>query len=94
MDVRHRLEDHKGAFYIEIDGIEKAIMTYSKAGTQKIIIDHTEVSDELKGEGVGHKLIKAGIDYLRENNMKAIPLCPFVKSVFDKKGDEFDDVRA
>ncbi|OBX24889.1 hypothetical protein LX77_00127 [Gelidibacter algens] len=94
MEVKHRDDEKKGTFYVEIDGNKEAEMTYKHSGPNEITIDHTEVSDKLKGEGVGHKLINAAVDYLRKNNLKAIPECPFVQSVFDKKGDELADVRA
>ncbi|MBT8376081.1 MAG: N-acetyltransferase, partial [Bacteroidia bacterium] len=53
MDIKHKQQDHKGEFFIERDGSKKAHMTYSMAGADKMIIDHTEVADELRGQGVG-----------------------------------------
>lgn len=94
MDIQHTDNGTSGLFFVELDGKEKARITYRHTGDQQITIDHTEVNDELKGEGVGHKLINAMVDYLRKNNLKAVAECPFVKSVFDKKSDEFSDVRA
>jgi uncharacterized protein len=61
------------------------------AGEKLIIIDHTEVSDSLKGKGAGKQLVSKAVDYARENNIKIIPLCTFAKSVFDKVPD-FQDV--
>ena len=66
-------------------------MTYTWAGDSKFIIDHTEVSEEFNGKGVGKKLLMATVDYARNNNLKIIPLCPFAKSVFDKT-EEIRDV--
>lgn len=94
MEIKHKDDGKRGAFYIEVDGDQLALMTYTHAGPNKIIIDHTEVSDKLQGQGVGNKLVDAGVEYLRANNLKAIPLCPFVNSVFKKKGNDYDDVRA
>lgn len=93
MEVKHTDEGKHGSFYVEVDGQRKAEMTYEHSGDQQITIDHTEVNDSLKGEGVGHKLIDASVAYLRKNNLKAVAECPFVKSVFDKKGEELADVR-
>ena len=33
-------------------------MTYVRAGTKRIIIDHTEVSDALRGWQVGKQLVR------------------------------------
>ena len=59
-------------------------MTYTTAGATRIIIDHTEVSDELRGMGAGAKLVAAAVEWARAANRKVMPLCPFAKSVFDK----------
>ncbi|MCK7590536.1 GNAT family N-acetyltransferase [Subsaxibacter sp. CAU 1640] len=94
VEVKHRSTGKKGSFYVEIEGEQEAEMTYTHAGSDKIIIDHTEVGEQLKGQGVGYQLLDATVDFMRKNNLKAIPLCPFAKAVFDKKADDYADVRA
>ncbi len=80
----------KGEFYIEVEGKREAKMTYTYAGIDKIIIDHTEVNDSLRGKKIGYKLVQAAVQFMRDKNLKVIPLCPFAKSVFDKT-PEFAD---
>lgn len=84
MDIQHKDNTSKGSFYIENDGETVAEITYSKAGNTTIIIDHTEVSEKLRGENVGKKLVKHAIEYARENELRVIPLCPFAKSVIER----------
>ncbi len=91
MEIKHREIGSKGLFYIEIDKEKLAEMTYSKAGDKLIIIDHTDVSEELKGKGAGKQLVQAAVDYARQHQIKILPLCPFAKSVFDKT-PEYKDV--
>ena len=74
---------HKGAFVIERDGKRLAELSYTTAGS-KVILDHTDVSDALRGTGAGRRLVEAAAQWAREANVKLIPLCPFAKSVFDK----------
>lgn len=62
----------------------KAEITYSKAGETKIIIDHTEVSKELRGQSVGKTLVEHAVNYARKNGLTVIPLCPFAKSVIER----------
>lgn len=60
-------------------------MAFSKAGDRLSIINHTEVTDTLRVTGAGLKLVAVGVDFARKNDLKIIPLCPFAKSVFDRK---------
>lgn len=91
MEIRHKENETKGSFYIEERGTLLAEMTYSRAGEKMIIIDHTEVGQSLKGKGIGLQLVKAVVAHARESKIKILPLCPFAKSVFDKK-EELRDV--
>lgn len=92
MEIKQKQNDSKGSFYVELDGVAVAEMTYSLANSNIMIIDHTQVDDVLRGKNVGYQLVKAGVDYARSHQLKIIPLCPFAKSVFEKKGEEFKDV--
>ncbi|PWL32165.1 GNAT family N-acetyltransferase [uncultured Roseivirga sp.] len=93
MDWKIQVKEHenKGSFYIEENEEIVAEMTFSKAGDQRIIIDHTEISDGLRGKGVGLKLVEFAVDYVRSKNIKMLPLCPFVKSTL-LKHPEWKDV--
>ncbi len=92
MDILQQQNETRGSFYVEENGKVLAEMTYSIASPSLIIIDHTEVDESLKGKGVGLKLLNKTVEYARANNIKIMPLCPFAKSVFDKKQEEFKDV--
>jgi len=83
--------ESKGSFFVEKDGKILAEMTFSKAGTERIIIDHTEVGDELRGKGVGLKLVEFAVNYVRSKNIKMLPLCPFTKATL-LKHPEWKDV--
>ena len=92
MDILQKQHGSKGSFYVQpVDEI-LAEMTYSMTGDSLMIINHTDVSGELRGKNVGYQLVKKAADYARVHHIKIIPLCPFAKSVFDKKADEFKDV--
>jgi predicted GNAT family acetyltransferase len=91
MEARQNDNKEKGSFYIEVDNKIAAEMTYVWAGTDRIIIDHTEVSPVLKGKGAGKLLVTKAVEFARANGIKIIPLCPFAKSVFEKV-PEFQDV--
>lgn len=83
--VKRLISDKKGKFYIEEDGEIKAEMHYTKAGEKRLIIDHTEVDRDLRGQGAGKKMLLDLVDYARESDLIVLPICPFAKSVFDKE---------
>jgi predicted GNAT family acetyltransferase len=91
LEIKFEQSETKGTFFVEENGVRLANMTFSKAGTDRIIIDHTEVSDTLRGKNVGKQLVATAVDYARKNNLKIVPLCPFARSVFDRV-KEFQDV--
>lgn len=92
MEITH-IEDYTGTYWKATENGETAgAMSYSKAGDDKIIIDHTEVNPQFNGKGVGKQLVLEAVKFARENNIKIMPLCPFAKSVFDKNPD-LGDVR-
>lgn len=90
--MKIELEDNgnKGSFYIAENGQRLAEMTFSKTGTNVLIIDHTEVNDTLRGTGAGKKLVLEAVNYARTNHLKIMPLCTFAKSVFDKTPEYAD----
>ncbi|NJN17258.1 MAG: N-acetyltransferase [Oscillochloris sp.] len=45
----------------------------------RIYFLHTEVSEGLRGQGVGAKLAKAGLEFARANKLRVIAQCPFVR---------------
>lgn len=91
MEVLQKDDGKQGLFYIEHNGMIAAEMTYVWAGIDRIIIDHTEVDDVLRGKSAGKFMVAKAVEFARENNISIIPLCPFAKSVFDKT-PEYSDV--
>jgi len=91
MEVNNKNDGRNGYFFIMDQNTEIALMHYRIAGTEKIIIDHTEVNEGYEGKGLGKQLVKAGVEYARTRHIKILPLCPFAKKIFDLTPD-FADV--
>ena len=85
MVIQHKQVGGKGIFYVGQEGAILAELVYTKPSADKMIIEHTEVDNTLAGKKVGLQLVTMAVDYARQQNLKIIPLCPFAKSVFDKK---------
>ncbi len=53
MKIQHQETGSKGEVFVEQENERVAEMTYSWAGDDKFIIDHTWVSELLRGQHVG-----------------------------------------
>lgn len=89
--IVHKPEISRGAFHYMDSDKEAGMMTYSVAGENLIIIDHTEVAPEYNGKGIGKLMVFEAVKFARENNLKILPLCPFANVVF-KRTPEIQDV--
>lgn len=80
--------------YYLVDGdTEIGEITYSVAGENLWIVDHTYVDDAYRGQNLAQSLVKRVVEAAREDNKKIIPLCPFAASEFSKHA-EYADVKA
>jgi phospholipase/carboxylesterase len=80
----------KGRYVVRGPNGAEAEMTFSKAGNGLIIIDHTEVPDAFRGQGIGLKLVTRAVEDARKSSKKIIPLCPFAKAQFQRPKDWAD----
>jgi uncharacterized protein len=90
MVIQRKQTGDKGMFYVENDGEVQAEMIYHMASPDNLVIEHTEVSDELRGQNVGYELVHTAVEYARQHNIKITVWCPFAKKVFSKKPDWTD----
>jgi len=87
MEILLKENANKGFAMAREDDKRAGIMSYSIAGTDLIIIEHTEVDTAFNGKGVGKKMLYKIVEMAREKNIKIIPLCPFAASMFKKLVD-------
>lgn len=73
-------------FELVIDNV-KAKIEYDLQRDRMFLL-HTEVPPALGGRGVGNAIVEKTLHYLDENNLKLVPLCPFV-AAFVKKHPEW-----
>ena len=81
----------KGRYVIRGANGGEAEMTFTKVGAHQVIIDHTEVPDAFRGQGVGLALVSRAVEDFRAAGKKVIPLCPFAAAQF-KRHPEWADV--
>lgn len=81
----------KGRYVVRAPGGAEAEMTYTSVGESQIIIDHTLVPDEFRGQGIGARLVTRAVEDARAAGKKILPLCPFAAAQF-KRHPEWADV--
>ncbi len=59
----------------------------------RMFLVHTEVPPALAGKGVGNAIVEKTLQYLEENKLKLVPLCPFV-AAYVKKHPEWKKLLA
>lgn len=71
-----------------------AVADYILTKDGRIVLTHTEVPKSMEGQGVGSKLARAAFNYAKENNLKVMPLCPFMASFVRRHRDEYAGILA
>lgn len=92
-EIKHQNNEKNGVFEIYEDDEKAGEMTYTWAGTDKFIIDHTGVDEAFNGKGYAKQLVYAGVEYAREKSIKVIPLCSYAKATIARNA-ELQDVLA
>jgi uncharacterized protein len=76
-------------FELDVDG--QQAVSYYRMTPGVITFVHTEVPQALSGRGIGTKLIRGVLDWVRAQGLKVVPQCPFV-SAFMGKHPEYNDL--
>lgn len=84
--------DGKNGTFILIDENNKEVgeLTFMLKEEQ-MIINHTGVNPELRGQGLAEKILLEAVEYARKNQLKIIPFCSYV-SVYIGNHPEVQDV--
>lgn len=78
--------DNNGEIISEVD--------FVKMNNNTVDIEHVYVRPEFRGQGVSDQTMLTVVDYLKENNLKAIASCSYANHWFRKNEDICEDVIA
>lgn len=87
-------EKDKKRFALYDGESEIGYLSYTEQAPGVISADHTIVHPEYEGQGHAGRLLDAIVAYAREENLKIIPICAYVKKRFNEDPEAFQDVRA
>jgi predicted GNAT family acetyltransferase len=76
-------------FEAQVDGL-RAILTYRRF-PDRMVLNHTEVPRPLEGKGLAAKLARTALDFARVNQLRVVPLCPYI-AAFIRRHAEYQDL--
>lgn len=71
-------------FFIHENGERIAELTYEPTGDGVVVVDHTWVSDVLRGQGIARKLLDALVAWARASNTKVTTRCSYIVRELDR----------
>lgn len=81
-EAKHRFEAQIGE--------QTAVLEYTRA-TRLIVYNHTEVPQDLEGQGIASQLAKTALEFARSSQLEVMPLCPYV-AAYIRRHPEYRDV--
>ena len=80
IEVKDNPSEHR--FETTVEGLTSFIDYKLQSGVITII--HTEVPEKLGGRGIAATMSKYALEHTAANNLKLIPLCPYMRSYLTK----------
>ncbi len=78
-------------FELRVDGELVGFADYTVRG-DRMVFDHTEIDPASGGHGYGGVLVRAALDDVRAQGLKAVPACSFVDDYINRN-PEYADLR-
>lgn len=74
-------ERHQYEFHIEN---YTPVIEYIKSTNGEIFLTHTEVPTALSDQGIGSQMVKKALEDIERQQLRLVPLCPFVAAYIHK----------
>jgi uncharacterized protein len=82
--------DARGRFEFA-DAPDRAYLDFREEDGRLVLV-HTEVDDDLEGQGVGSALVRAGLDDAASRGVPIVPECRFVADWLERHPDRADEL--
>jgi len=79
-------------FELQSGVVPLAFLSYTHEG-ERVVLDHTFVPDDLRGQGIAAALVRAALNEARQRHWRIDPRCPYV-ATFIKRNSDFADLVA
>ncbi|GIM90189.1 GNAT family N-acetyltransferase [Paractinoplanes toevensis] len=88
IEVRDNPAQHR--FELLVDGAQAGLAAY-RLRPDAIVITHSEVNRDFRGQGLGNELAQRTLELLRSRGDKVVPLCPFFAKYVEEH-PTYDDI--
>lgn len=85
------MEENNRIVAMDKEGKEAGEVTFTNSEENTLFIDHTEVDENHRGQGLGGQLIQQVVNKAKNENLKVTPLCMYARKVFERK-KEYQEV--
>jgi predicted GNAT family acetyltransferase len=75
-------DKHGNRFVLDVEGNEVYVLYTEDKDTLDLYSTYTP--PQLRGQGLAEKVVLAAFEYAKENNLKVIPSCWYVKKFLEK----------
>jgi len=72
------------------DGDVAGFAQYQLGPDGSLTFFHTEVDDRFEGQGIGSRLVSGVMDVLRDNDLRIVPRCSFIRGYMRKHPETHD----
>ena len=73
--------------FVHLEGGALAELDYELKGDRFFLL-HTEVPEQLEGQGLGGRLVRSALDRARREQLTIVPWCPFARRWLKEHSDE------
>jgi predicted GNAT family acetyltransferase len=86
-----KIHEGENKFFIGVNEDEPVGLLTYHLDTESLIIEHVYVARELRGQGMGERLVRKAVEFAREKRMSISSLCFYAEKVLSENED-FKDV--
>jgi uncharacterized protein len=79
-------EELNGAteFVLRLDGERYGFLEFTRPDSGIMRIEYVEVSPELRGTGLGKKLVEAAVIFAKDAGLRVVPICSYARAVIQR----------
>lgn len=84
IEIKQEHTKNNGKFIVYYDAIEAGYLKYDILTNNDLKANGTLVYDDYRDKKLGTPLFNAFINFVKANNLKVYPTCPYIVAMFEK----------